>query len=103
MIKLIDILNEIEDQPLTDDQFKAAFKVEVEKGLGKYDSTLPAEILADTEALTTRADILKYLAGKMDKLKGTPKQAYVIQLLKNCNRDFKPLWDFSKMKTIKKY
>jgi hypothetical protein len=105
MIKLLDILKEVEEQqPRTDADFVAAFTKRVRNNKGSYDDSLPDQILADTASkkLKTKDEILKYLHGLIDGTKDGRQRAYLRLLIQDCNSNFKPRWDFSKMKTVKR-
>lgn len=103
MIKLIDILREVgeEQQPLTDADFIVAFTKKVTSSKGSYDDSLPDKILADTAPLKTKDEIVKYLHKLIDATKDGRQRAYLTLLIQDCNSNFKPRWDFSKMKTRK--
>jgi hypothetical protein len=105
MIKLLDILKEVEEQqPLTGADFVAAFTKRVRNNKGSHDDSLPDQILADTASkkLKTKDEILKYLHGLIDGTKDGRQRAYLTLLIQDCNRDFKSLYNFEKMKTVKR-
>ena len=103
MIKLADILKELEEIPvLTNDEFLATFRKKVESRKGTYDDSLFDKILAGTAQLKTKAEIITYLNSLMDETKDGKQRAYINILTQDCNSNFKPRWDFSKMKTIRK-
>ena len=103
MIKLIDILNEIEDQPLTYKQFIEKIHRELvpykggHEPKGKYYN----EVIAAIEGKTNKKDIIDALK----ELEKISKYRPLSSLIGKCMNDFKveePRWNSEKMKTVKR-
>ena len=104
MIKLIDILNEIEDQPLT----FVEFIEKIHKALVPYKGAIGDngkfynKVITAIESKTNKEDIITALKD----LEKISKSAPLSSLIGKCVNDFKveePRWNFKKMQTTKKY
>ena len=104
MIKLIDLLKEIEQQPLTDEEFIEKVNKELAKYKGQWGPSgeFYNKAQAAIQGKTKKEDIIAALK----ELEKTDKSVALSSLIGKCINDFKveePRWDFNKMKkTIKK-
>lgn len=103
MIKLIDILKEVERQPLTYEEFIEKINKELVPYKGGYGvkGEFYNKVIAAIKGKTSKVDVITALKD----LEKTSRSAALSSLIGKCMNDFKqeePRWDFSKMKTIRK-